>query len=93
MTYETRGLCKITVCIKFCGTFELALCGHNETESSDNLGVFRCLVNLVTLLDNVLEDLKTATVFIGTSKTVQNELLDCMLSVLKTHIIGEVMWV
>lgn len=61
------------------------------TESSDNPGVFRGLVDLVASLDNVLEDhLKTVTVFKGTSKTVQKELLDCMLSVLKTHILGEV---
>lgn len=84
-------LSKIIDCIQFCGAFELALRGHDETESSDNPGVFRGLVDLVASLDNVLEDhLKTATVFKGTSKTVQDELLDCMLSVLKTHILEEV---
>lgn len=36
------------------------------------------------------EHIKTATVFKGTSKTVQNELLDCMLSVLKDNILEEV---
>jgi len=34
--------------------------------------------------------LQTTTVFKGTSKTVQNELLDCMLSVLRECIIGEI---
>ncbi|XP_051804270.1 zinc finger MYM-type protein 1-like [Acanthochromis polyacanthus] len=84
-------LAKIIDCINFCGAFELALRGHDEMESSDNPGVFRSLVDLVASLDSVLEEhLKTATLFKGTSKTVQNELLDCMLSVLKTHILEEV---
>nr|XP_054598746.1 zinc finger MYM-type protein 1-like [Nothobranchius furzeri] len=83
-------LSKIIDCVKFCGAFELALRGHDETESSENPGVFRGLVDLVASLDVLEDHLKTATVFKGTSKTVQNELLDCMLSVIKTHILGEV---
>lgn len=40
--------------------------------------------------DGVLkEHIENATVFKGTSKTVQNELLDCMLSVVREHIITE----
>ena len=31
----------IISCICFCGAFELALQGHNETESSSDPGVFR----------------------------------------------------
>ena len=73
-------LSNIIDCVKFCGAFELALRGHDETASSNN--PVRGLVDLVVSLDGVLEEhLKTATVFKGTSKTVQNELLDCMLSV------------
>ncbi len=85
-------LSKIIDCVKFCGAFELALRGHDdETESSDNPGIFRGLVDFVASLDNVLEEhLKTATVFKGTSKTVQNELLDSMLSVVKDYILEEV---
>ncbi|XP_063755768.1 zinc finger MYM-type protein 1-like [Eleginops maclovinus] len=84
-------LSKIIDCVKFCGAFELALRGHDESESSENPGVFRGLVDFVASLDAVLHDhLQTATVFKGTSKTVQNELLDCMLSVLRECIIGEI---
>ncbi|KAJ3581611.1 hypothetical protein NHX12_016456 [Muraenolepis orangiensis] len=51
----------------------------------------RGLVDFVSSLDTVLEEhLKTATVFKGTSKTVQNELLDSMLSVLREYILEEV---
>ena len=84
-------LSKIIDCVKFCGAFELALRGHDETASSNNPGIFRGLVDLVASLDGVLEEhLKTATVFKGTSKTVQNELLDCMLSVLRDCILEDV---
>ena len=52
---------------------------------------FSGLVDFVASLDNVLEEhLKTATVFKGTSKKVQNELLDCMLSVVRSYIQEEV---
>ncbi|XP_071058707.1 zinc finger MYM-type protein 1-like [Pseudochaenichthys georgianus] len=84
-------LSKIIDCVKFCGGFELALRGHDETDTSNNPGVFRGLVNLLASLDSVLEEhLKTASVFKGTSKTVQNELLDCMLAVTKDYIMEEV---
>ena len=84
-------LSKIIDCVKFCGAFELALRGHGENEGSENPGVFRGLVDFVASLDVVLQEhLQTATVFKGTSKTVQNELLDCMLSVLREYIIDEI---
>ena len=84
-------LARLIDCVKFCGVFELALRGKDETEGSSNPGIFRGLVDLVASLDEVFEEhLKTATVFKGTSKTVQNELLDCMLSVIRERIMEEV---
>ncbi|XP_062268110.1 zinc finger MYM-type protein 1-like [Platichthys flesus] len=84
-------LSRIIDCIKFCGAFELALRGHDESESSDNPGIFRGLVDVVASLDGALkDDLDSATVFKGTSKTVQNELLDCMLAVVREKIISEI---
>jgi hypothetical protein len=38
-------------CILFCGAFDLALRGHDETEGSENPGIFRGLVNFVAELD------------------------------------------
>ena len=65
-------LSRIIDCIKFCGTFDLALRGHNETLTSDNPGIFLGLVNFVAALYSVLsKHLESATVFKGTSKTVQ----------------------
>ncbi|XP_077331409.1 zinc finger MYM-type protein 1-like [Lithobates pipiens] len=90
VTKNRHILSRIIDCVKFCGAFELALRGHDESESSENRGIFRGLVDFVASLDGVLkEHLENATVFKGTSKTVQNELLDCMLSVVKEHIIQE----
>ncbi|XP_072014887.1 zinc finger MYM-type protein 1-like [Amphiura filiformis] len=73
---------KIIDCIKFCGGFELALRGHDETEDSSNPGVFRGLVDFVAEIDNIMADhLEHSTIFKGTSKTIQNELLDTMYEV------------
>ncbi|KAM3842976.1 zinc finger MYM-type protein 1-like [Diretmus argenteus] len=90
VTKNRHILSRIIDFVKFCGAFELALRGHDESESSDNPGIFRGLVNFVASLDGVLkEHLENATVFKGTSKTVQNELLDSMLSAVRDHIIKE----
>ena len=82
---------KLIDCIKLCGAFELALRGHDETSVSDNPGVFLGLVDFTAALDSVLgKHLETATVFKGTSKTVQNELLDIMLDICKDIIKREI---
>ena len=76
-------LYRIIDCIKFCGVFELALRGNDETLTSDNPGVFLGWVNFTAALHSVLnQHLESATVFKGTSKTVQNELLDIMFKIL-----------
>ncbi|KAJ1095790.1 hypothetical protein NDU88_000946 [Pleurodeles waltl] len=83
-------LSKLIDCVKFCGAFELALRGHDETEESLNPGVFRGLVDFVSSIDSAMEaHLKSATVFKGTSKTIQNELLDCMLEVTRETIVQQ----
>ncbi|XP_060778845.1 zinc finger MYM-type protein 1-like isoform X2 [Neoarius graeffei] len=87
VTKNRHILSRIIDCVKFCGAFELPLRG---SETSDNPGIFHGLVNFVASLDGVLrEHLENATVFNGTSKAVQNELLDSMLAVVKEHIIKE----
>ncbi|KAK6325060.1 hypothetical protein J4Q44_G00044020 [Coregonus suidteri] len=84
-------LSRLIQCVKFCGVFELALRGKDETEGSTNPGIFLGLVNFVAQLDEVFDDhLKNAKVFKGTSKTIQNELLECMLAVTREHIVEEV---
>lgn len=75
---------KLIDCIKFCGKFELALRGHDETENSNNPGIFRGLVDLMSELDSVLKqhiDKSKNRVFLGLSKTIQNELLESIYEV------------
>lgn len=83
-------LSRIIDCIKFCGAFELALRGHDESDSSENRGIFLGLVDFVSSLDSaVKEHIESNNVFKGTSKTIQNELLDCMLEVCRDKISHE----
>lgn len=78
---------RLIMCIKFCGAFELALRGHDENKESQNRGIFRGLVDFTAELDLALSvHLNESTVFKGTSKTIQNELLDAMLQVCKNEI-------
>lgn len=68
---------KIIDCVEFCGAFELALRGHDETESSVNPGIFRGLINFVSELDPIFKEyLDKATIFKGTSKTALH-LIQC----------------
>lgn len=84
-------LSKIIDCIKFCGIFELALRGHDETSGSENPGIFRGLINFSAELDKTLEEhLEKATVFKGVSKEIQNDILDCILEVYQERILEEI---
>ncbi|XP_069696985.1 zinc finger MYM-type protein 1-like isoform X1 [Periplaneta americana] len=84
-------LSRIIDAVKFCGEFELALRGHDETEGSDNPGILRGLINYTAALDNALKDhLENSSVFKGTSSTIQNELLDAILSICQEHILSEI---
>lgn len=78
-------------CVRFCGAFELALRGHDESNLSSNPGVFRGLINFSAELDVALKDhLEKATVFKGTSKSIQNEILQTMFSVCQEEISKEI---
>ena len=68
--------------IKFCGFHELPLRGHDEMEGSANRGVF--FLNLVMYmadLDGAFRDHLEKYVVKNTSKSIQNDLLSCMLKV------------
>ena len=85
------ALSKIINIIKLCGKFELPLRGHNERASSDNPGVFRGLVDYTCSLDSSLDShINSSKVFKGTSKTIQNELLDTMLKISRDKIKEEI---
>ncbi|CAH1103031.1 unnamed protein product [Psylliodes chrysocephalus] len=79
-------LSKIINCIKFCGAFDLALRGHDESDSSENPEIFRGLINFSAELDQ----LKNYLVYKGTFKEIHNDLLQCMLDVCHEQIIEEI---
>ncbi|XP_072384690.1 uncharacterized protein [Diabrotica undecimpunctata] len=71
--------------------FELALRGHDETQTSDNPGIFRGLINFTAELDKTLaQHLEESTVFKGISKEIQNNILDCMLELCQDKILEEI---
>ena len=68
--------------ILFCGHFELALRGHNETSTSQNRGIFRELIDFEAEKNPILkEHLINNKVFKGTSAEIQNDILDCVVEV------------
>ena len=46
---------KLIDCVKFCGNFEIALRGHDESHSSNNPGIFLGLIDFVSELDLILK--------------------------------------
>ena len=79
------------MCIKFCGAFKLALRRHDKKQSSNNPGINVELINFAAELDFILGiHKKESIVFKGTSKTIQNELLDAMLEIYRIKLIKEI---
>eukprot|EP00102_Acyrthosiphon_pisum_P014947 XP_008185265.1 PREDICTED: uncharacterized protein LOC103310034 [Acyrthosiphon pisum] len=84
-------LSKIIDYIRYCGAFELALRGHDETADSVNPEVFKGLINFTAELDYALKThLEKATVFKGISKEIQNDILDCTLTICQNQIKTEI---
>ena len=80
-------LSKIIDCITFGGNFETPLRGHDEKDGSVNPGVFRELINFASKLDPDFKNhLETSMVFKSVSKTIQNEVLDCLLQIFHEEI-------
>lgn len=68
----------------FLATQELAFRGHDETEKSKNRGNFLELLDLLASENVVLKDhLANSTVFSGASAQIQNDLIDCIATVIR----------
>lgn len=78
-----KVLDKVIDCLKFCGTHELALRGHDESSVSYNKGVFLDLMDFISIVQTAEDPGSSSNTFSYTSKTVQNELLQCILDVYK----------
>ncbi|KAF4526931.1 hypothetical protein B566_EDAN015980, partial [Ephemera danica] len=87
-------ICKLIATMTFKKTnfLFLALLGHDEQADSNNPDVFLGLINFAKDLDDTLKKhLENPKYdFIGTSKTIQNELLQCMLDVCREQIKTEI---
>ncbi|CAH1105327.1 unnamed protein product [Psylliodes chrysocephalus] len=69
----------------------LALRGHDEKDNSENRGIFKELVNFSAELDNDLKvHIQNSKAFKGTTKTIQNELLECVLDVYHEEVRKEI---
>jgi hypothetical protein len=65
--------------------------GHDESIDSENPGIFMGLVNFTKCLDDDFrKHIESTNSFKGTSKTVQNELLQCILDVCREEILKEI---
>jgi hypothetical protein len=82
---------KIIDILRLCGKCNLSLRGHNEKEDSKNRGVFLEIAKYTRKFDLAFDShMQEPHLFKGTPKTVQNELLQCMLDVCRQHITDEI---
>nr|CAI5823530.1 unnamed protein product [Callosobruchus analis] len=66
---------------------ECSFRGHDETSESDNEGNFKELIDFLKTYDQKLvRFLSEATVFVGTSKSIQNDLIESISSVVEHEI-------
>lgn len=73
-------LASLIICVKFCGVFQSAFRGKDESEGSSNPGFF--FLDLVGSLGEVCEE--------GGEELLKTAKTDCMLSVIREWIIEEV---
>ena len=86
-----HALNRIINCINFCDFHELPLRGHDEMERSANRSVFLNLITYTADLDGKFRDhLKKYNVVKNASKSIQYDLLSCMLKVYAEEITREI---
>lgn len=82
-----RKLIDITI---FLASQDLAFRGHNETTESANRGNYKELLSLFAKSDPSFSTFLNNNIFSGTSKIIQNDLIDCISFVLKEHIDNDI---
>ncbi|XP_063909844.1 zinc finger MYM-type protein 1-like [Zophobas morio] len=82
---ENRAILKRLIdAIIYLSTQECSFRGHDEKNDSDNKGNFKELIDLLKTYDSKLQNfLNEATVFTGTSKSIQNDLIESICFVIK----------
>jgi hypothetical protein len=75
----------------FLGKQELAFRGHRENNESLNKGNYLELLELLAQEEQLLkEHLLSSAIFKGTSKMIQNNLIECVTSVLNSKFFNEI---
>lgn len=86
-----RLLARMIHVVCFLGKQELAFRGHRENNESLNKGNYLELLELLAQEEQLLRDhFLSSSMFKGTSKTIQNELIECVTSVLNSNIFKEI---
>ncbi|XP_030760634.1 uncharacterized protein LOC115885760 [Sitophilus oryzae] len=82
---------KVINCIKFCGAFETVLLGHDEGDIPHNPGIVPGIIKVFAEIEATLsEHLKNSSVFNGSFRDIQNDLLQCMLEVCQEELAEEI---
>jgi len=86
-----RLIARMIHVVCFLGKQELAFRGHRENNESSNKGNYLELLDLLAQEEQLLkEHLLSSTTFKGTSKLIQNDLIECVTSVLNSRIFNEI---
>ncbi|KAL4122333.1 hypothetical protein QTP88_014683 [Uroleucon formosanum] len=86
-----RLIARMIHVVCFFGKQELAFCGHRENNESLNKGNYLELLELLAQEEQLLkEHLLSSAIFKGTSKMIQNDLIECVTSVLNSKIFNEI---
>lgn len=82
---------KLIIAVLYLGQQEHAFCGHDESATSKNKGNFVQLLETFSEFDPALaEHLKASTIFKGTSKSIQNDIIDSIAPVVNNEIDEEI---
>lgn len=84
-------LSKIVDAIKSCKAFDVSLQGLDKAGTSRYPGMYRGLINLSSALDEVITgQYQNMPLFRGTSKDIQNDLLNCILEICQEETINQI---
>lgn len=90
VTENRKNLRKLVDVTIFLASQDLAFRGHNEASDSLNRGNYKELIELLSKYEPTLNRFVNNKTFSGTSKCIQNDLIDCIALVLKQEIDKEI---
>ena len=89
--YNREIMRRLIDCVCFLGKQELSFRSHDEEASSSNRGNYIELLSLISDYDPMLKNhLENSSVFSGLSSHIQNDLIQCITSVINQEIKDEI---